>query len=336
MTIGQLNKILKKLQGSHIGVVGDFCLDDYWEMDYTASEISIETGLSTRPVRSQRYTPGGAGNVVNNLAAIGIGHVEAFGVVGNDPFGAELLQILSKLADTAAMVTQESACTTPVYIKPVRNGEEEGRIDFGDYNVLAEETAHTLMSHLAARLPHLDALIVNQQLSSGIHVPQFRGALQRLIEVSPLRTIVVDARDCPDAYTHCIHKLNDREALRLLGENESERDEITEAHVIAAGTKLYERWGRPLFVTRGGHGCVVIDESGEHTRAAVPVRGPVDTVGAGDSFLSGVTAALATGEDNVTAAELGTLAAGVTVQKLLVTGTATPTELRETLRGDRE
>lgn len=43
----------------------------------------------------------------------------------------------------------------------------------------------------------------------------------------------------------------------------------------------------------------------------------VDTVGAGDSYLSGVAAALAAGYGLVDAATLGTYVAGVTVQKLL-------------------
>jgi len=53
----------------------------------------------------------------------------------------------------------------------------------------------------------------------------------------------------------------------------------------------------------------------------------VDTVGAGDSYLAGVTAALAAGYDMKTAATLGSFVSGVTVQKLFQTGTATPEEV---------
>jgi bifunctional ADP-heptose synthase (sugar kinase/adenylyltransferase) len=30
-----------------VAVVGDFCLDIYWAIDRSASEISVETGLTT-------------------------------------------------------------------------------------------------------------------------------------------------------------------------------------------------------------------------------------------------------------------------------------------------
>ena len=55
----------------------------------------------------------------------------------------------------------------------------------------------------------------------------------------------------------------------------------------------------------------------------------VDTVGAGDSYLAGVAATLAAGYDLKTAAEIGSFVAGVTVQKLFQTGTATPDEVME-------
>ena len=55
--------------------------------------------------------------------------------------------------------------------------------------------------------------------------------------------------------------------------------------------------------------------------------GPVDPVGAGDSLLAGIAAALAAGEAPLGAAELGNFAAAVTVQKLRVTGTASPPEI---------
>ncbi len=53
-------------------VIGDFCLDAYWFIDEAMSEISIETNEATRPVAKQRYSLGGAGNVTNNLAALGL------------------------------------------------------------------------------------------------------------------------------------------------------------------------------------------------------------------------------------------------------------------------
>jgi len=53
----------------------------------------------------------------------------------------------------------------------------------------------------------------------------------------------------------------------------------------------------------------------------------VDPVGAGDSYLAGAAATLAAGYNMQTAAEIGSYVAGVTVQKLFQTGTASPEEI---------
>ena len=82
-----LEKVLKNIVGTRIGIIGDFCLDVYWNIDKDKSESSVETKLPTKPVKSQMYSLGGAGNVANNLKAMGVKNVLAFGVTGNDPFG---------------------------------------------------------------------------------------------------------------------------------------------------------------------------------------------------------------------------------------------------------
>ena len=55
----------------------------------------------------------------------------------------------------------------------------------------------------------------------------------------------------------------------------------------------------------------------------------MDTVGAGDSYLAGAASSLAAGYSMEIAAKIGTFVAGVTVQKLFQTGTATPEEILE-------
>ena len=71
MTPARLTELLDNIPNARIGVVGDFCVDSYYIVDTDESEPSLETGLATRPVREQRSSLGGAGNVVANLHAIG-------------------------------------------------------------------------------------------------------------------------------------------------------------------------------------------------------------------------------------------------------------------------
>jgi len=116
----EISSILDKLSGASVAVIGDFCLDIYWEIDRSASERSVETGLTTEPVRQQRYSPGGAGNVVMNLLALGVETVYPLGVLGNDPFGRELRRLLeASHVNCIGLVTQDKGWATPTYIKHV-------------------------------------------------------------------------------------------------------------------------------------------------------------------------------------------------------------------------
>ena len=89
-----IEKILFNAKTAKIAVVGDFCLDVYWFLNEIASEKSLETDLPTWPIAEQEYSLGGAGNVVNNLHALGCKDLLAFGVIGNDLWGKKLMQKL--------------------------------------------------------------------------------------------------------------------------------------------------------------------------------------------------------------------------------------------------
>jgi sugar/nucleoside kinase (ribokinase family) len=61
----------------------------------------------------------------------------------------------------------------------------------------------------------------------------------------------------------------------------------------------------------------------------LPVEGPIDIVGAGDSTIAGLTAALCAGAALHEAAVVGNLVASVTIQQIGTTGTATRAQVRE-------
>lgn len=328
LTPTELTALLDRLPSASVALIGDYCLDCYWFADPSAAEISIETGLTTRPVKEQRYSLGGAGNVAANLAALGCGRIHAFGVVGNDPWGREMLRLLGALrVDTTGMLQQETGWSTLAYCKPHVNDTEESRIDFGNFNQLGAGVDKELLARLEARLDQVDVVIINQQVKQGIHSAGLRAGLAALIRRSPKTIFIADSRHFSGDYPGAILKLNDRESARLCGaanaDEAADRDQV-----LAYSATLRQRNGAPVIVTRGDRGIVTRDASGATEIPAVTAHGPIDTVGAGDSVLAGVSVALATKADLATAAQLGNLAAAVTIRKLRQTGTATPAEVQ--------
>ena len=86
-----------------------------------------------------------------------------------------------------------------------------------------------------------------------------------------------------------------------------------------------------MFVTVGEGGVLVCEEEGCTRVPAVPVDGEIDIVGAGDSTIAGLAAALASGARLTEAALIGNLVASVTIRQIGVPGTASQAQVLEAL-----
>ena len=328
MDTTDLRELLENITQVSVGILGDFCLDAYLFLDPAASEISLETGLPTRVVSRQHYSLGGAGNVANNVCAMGVGRTAVFGVIGDDPYGYEMTRLFRDLSlDISGLLTQKQQWDTHVYVKPYQADREQSRIDFGNFNRLSQETCHTLLDRLEQALPQLDIIIINQQVFRGLYTEEMRVRLRELIQRYPGTPFITDSRHHCNEAAGTIRKINDREGAILCGLKPLPDDPISNQEIKGIAKELYERWRQAVFLTRGEQGCIVYDNRGYHEIPGLRITGPTDTVGAGDSMLAGIAAALAVGKDAVTAAEFGAVVAGVTVQKLFQTGTASPEEI---------
>lgn len=322
-----IESILTKIPKVRVTVVGDFTLDFYISIHTDRKELSVETGLPVLSVENFHVSPGGAGNVAANLIDIGVGSVRAFGVVGNDMFGRELLEKLSsKKIDISCIHTQKVTWDTHVYTKVIENGKEGSRIDFGTHNKLIEHTADLLIAQLEQAIEETDIVIVNQQLKSGLHTLYFRNLLTGIIRKHPDTVFITDSRDFPEVFEGTYRKINREEAGGVLDRAGIKIEKAYKTDTETA-RQLYTLWKQPVFLTRGEKGILVSDQTGIHEIQGIYITRKVDTVGAGDTCLSAIASALGAGFSPSEAAVLGNLAASVTVQKLHTTGTATKGEI---------
>ncbi len=329
---GGLGALLEAMPRAKIAVAGDFCLDSYWQLDEGPEEVSIETSLPVRRVTSQRYSPGGAGNVVANLAALGVGQVRAIGVYGGDPFGPVLVRLLEDLgADTAGMLDLGDDWHTLVYAKPYRGRYEESRLDFGARGALAPEHLRSFEQALDAAAGWADVVVVNQQVKSCFADEATVARVNAVIAAHPGTTFVVDARMSTAPYVGAVLKLNVAESLRRLGRPGP--DALTDDQVIDLARLVAAQTGKPFFMTRGERGILAADDHGVYAALGVDVGGEVDPVGAGDTVVATIAAVLACGGPPAVAAYVANIAASVTVRKLRQTGTATAAEVAAAATG---
>ena len=73
MDPARLAELVARFASLEIGVLGDFFLDKYLDVDPRLAELSVETGKTAHQVAAIRHSPGAAGTVVCNLAALGAG-----------------------------------------------------------------------------------------------------------------------------------------------------------------------------------------------------------------------------------------------------------------------
>jgi len=334
ITPAQLDVLFASLKQRRFAVIGDFCIDVYLFLDANGSEVSVETGLLTNAVSSMRLSAGGAGNVAANLTAMGASEVLAFGIRGNDLFGREYERMLTEIGvKTGGFLVQDSGWATCTYTKLYDGASEQPRVDFGNFNTQSDASCSALLAAIEAELPRIDLFLVNQQLVRGIHTPAFRAGLTDIVRAHPEKRFILDARDYVDDYRGMIRKLNDGEAARAAGfptEDGSYRRIDTLTRI---GRVLYDRWAQPLIITRGDRGSVLFDGTDVLEVPGLHLTRRIDTVGAGDSIFAGLAAAFAAGFSHRQSLEFATAVAGVTIQKLFQTGTATEAEIRAMAAG---
>ena len=326
MTKETLQELLCRIDNARIGLIGDLCLDLYWLADMKLSELSRETPHYPLPVVEERWAPGGAGNVANNIAALNPKKLLVVGLVGNDWRGDLLLRSMESVGIDCSGVIRDPSRVTNTYIKPLRRGisdviYEDPRLDFESRFPISRETEQKIFDALDAMATEVDIICVSDQMKYGCITPAIRKKLSDL--GSKGKTVIVDSRNHISEYQNVTVKPNEVEASRAFGDGSSlDLDKLSEL-----ASDIVSRNGRTTLITLGDKGCFVADKEGVVRCPACSVEPPIDFCGAGDTFLSGYGTVLSAGANPLQAAQIACLCSAVTIKKLGETGTASRNEI---------
>ncbi len=333
MELSRLEELLSAFLSRRILVVGDFFLDEYRIIDRALSETSLETGLEAYQVVERRTSPGAAGNVAANLAALGC-QVTTLGVIGRDGHGSELKQALDKSGVDPRGLIESGEVVTPTYTKPIaveKDGRrhELERLDIKNRAPLPAPLEVEIIRCLRELLPGVDGIVVADQVvesGCGVITDRVRDEIIQLAVDHPRVVIAVDSRARIGLFRRVVLKPNAQEALSAINPGLAHASGLD--RLRACADQLFQRSARPVFLTMGDQGILVASDTGCQRVPAVPVSGEIDIVGAGDSCMAGLAAALVCEAQPVEAAFFGVLAASVTIQQIGVTGTASPDQIR--------
>ena len=326
----RLEEILEKITKVKIVLLGDVCLDVYWKADMTKSVLSRETPHFPLPVVEERMSPGAGGNAAANICALNVSELEILSVIGDDWRGAALRAEFKKRGMRTDSLISCAGIITNAYCKPLRCGisetiYEDPRIDFAGCIPIPEEQEHKLIETLESAAQNADAICICDQFSFGCVTDKVRDKISELGEKGII--IVADSRERISLFKNITIKPNEIEAGFAAFDDFQPTRASFDTYKDAA-VKLSEKTCSNVCITLGDKGGIYAEKGKVYYIPTIPVQGEIDICGAGDTFLSAFTCALAAGAEGWEAVAFANLASAVTIKKISMTGTAGPSEIR--------
>ena len=307
---------MHKLDTANVLVVGDVMLDKYWHGN--TKRISPEAPVPVVHVTEAQYILGGAGNVANNIAALG-GEVLLSGFCGHDEAGLQLRNLIKACHIKEHLVGVNQPTITKLRV--LSQHQQLIRLDFEDNFKAAD--ASDLHRTVEQACETVGAIILSDYN---------KGTLESIADMMAIANrkdvkVIVDPKGTD------FHKYR---GAYLLTPNFSEFEAVvgpcaSEAEIVDKACHLMAEIGvQNMLITRGADGMTLVFEDGEVHHQATKAKEVFDVTGAGDTVIAVLGMAVSADHDLKTAMMLANTAAGIVVGKV-GTATVTPEELSSVL-----
>ncbi len=300
--------ILSRAKGKRVAVIGDYMLDRH--MQGSVKRISPEAPVPVVEIEDEHSSLGGAGNVVANLASLGIQPV-AFGVCGADKAGELMRTHLDACGCDCEGLLELATRRTTEKIRIIAHDQHIVRVDRETAKALEESETRKLLSVLESMLSSLDAIIL-QDYNKGVLTAVIIEGIMSKAKSKQIPVAVDPKFDNFSMYRGAhLFKPNLREAERALGLKISD-----DASLDAALTMLLETLQpEVLMVTLGEKGMTICTRE-KKTSIPTHARDVADVSGAGDTVISTFVASELGGASVIQAATLANIAAGIVCEQV--------------------
>ncbi|MCK4727801.1 MAG: bifunctional hydroxymethylpyrimidine kinase/phosphomethylpyrimidine kinase, partial [Desulfobacterales bacterium] len=284
-----MNIDISKFEKCHILVIGDLMIDEYvWgEVD----RISPEAPVQVVSVLRDSVTLGGAGNVVNNLVALGA-QVTVAGVLGAGGNADLLMKMFRELGVDTAGVTQDPTRPTTKKTRIIGGHQHVLRIDRETKQQISEEQVNTLVRFAKDHIGAFDLILVSDY-GKGLLSETL---LRQIIDVANQnkKRIIVDPKGLNFGKYAGATAItpNKKEASLAAG-----IEIVDDASLEAAGEKLLRDIPvQMVLMTCGKEDMVLFEQGKEPYRIMIgEARQVFDVSGAGDTVVSVLGLGLASG-----------------------------------------
>jgi rfaE bifunctional protein kinase chain/domain len=293
------------LDPKHILVAGDLILDVY--AYGKVKRISPEAPVPVLNLGRYETMPGGAGNTLLNLIALGM-EVTALGRVGEDRSGVQLLEELVEEGVNTEGVLVDPDWITPEKTRCIANSQQLLRIDREETTRLSKKQEKRVVDQIPSLLKRCD-LVAISDYAKGFLTPK---VVKTLIQEAAARQIpvIVDPKgvDFSRYYGATVIKPNFMEAVLASGLSE-------ESPLVEIAKVIFKKSGADqLIITRSEAGISWFSKEGDRFDVAAHTLDVTDVTGAGDTVLAVLAAAMANGASIQEGVETANYAASIAIQ----------------------
>lgn len=314
--ISHLDWLLEAVANLNVIVIGDAILDGY--LEGYSDRLCREAPVPVVNVTSKEYVPGGAANTAVNVRSLGAG-VKFLSVIGDDLESSLLKQALEKRGVSPQYLITQPGRQTLIKQRVMASSQILVRFDSGSINAISDRTEQVLIDELERAYPECDAMIISDY-GYGILTPRVIEAITRL-QARCDRVLVVDAKNLT-AYRQVgitAVKPNYEQALELLnipafkaGSDIKSRVE----QITPLGNEILNlTQAKIVAVTLDAEGGIIFEQGSQPHRTYTQPTIQSRTAGAGDTFTSALTVAIAAGATTPLAADFAATAAAIVVEK---------------------
>ncbi|MFB2879371.1 bifunctional heptose 7-phosphate kinase/heptose 1-phosphate adenyltransferase [Floridanema aerugineum] len=310
--------LINAFKNLNVLVIGEAILDSY--LEGFSDRLCQEAPVPVVTLTHRQNVPGGAANTAVNVRTLGA-NVRFISVIGDDLEGNILRQALLEHGVSQEYILRQRLRRTLAKHRVISAGQILVRFDQGSTNAIDLEIEQRLINDLHKLFPQSDVVIISDY-GYGILTPNVIEAIANLQQNFP-KTLVVDSKNLA-AYRKVgvtAVKPNYQETMRLLGETELPENQSRISYILQNRKQILDITGAKIAaVTLDSDGALIFTQGNSPYRTFAQPINHANVTGAGDTFISALSLALASGNAVNVAAEIASMAAAIVVAKQ---GTAT-------------
>lgn len=309
LSANRLTELKNNFKGKRIAVIGDMMLDIYFRGE--VKRISPEAPVPIVEVENEFFRFGGAANCALNIASL-TGIPEPIGAIGYDNFGTIFTSLLNDSNISSKGIIIDEARPTTAKTRVIADKQHIVRIDKESKQNLPSKLKTKIFERLEEIIDSLDGIIL-QDYNKGV---LSESLITEIIKLAQLKNVIVTV----DPKFHnffayknvTVFKPNRKEAEDVLGMKLKSDDDISNA-----GNMLMEKLNaKNILLTLGHEGIAVFEKGQTERRMPTKARRVADVSGAGDTVISTLTMALASGADIIESSYLANYAGGIVCEEV--------------------